>query len=242
MKNLDADTWYEVCMKSRADALTDRFGPTSPPDQVFKPQDEQWEMRIPGFAFLRYAPSKGRGFWLYITHGLAQPCDMKSYQDGLEDELSGFGVEFAFATATEEAWPFSLLEMLAEYALQGTKPILPLDRIPSTDLMEESLGGHLLALQDPGYYTEIETCSGAFHIVHLTGVTSREIASAKKCEGAIGSAILEAVLHQTGLGCVTARSRPCLTDRADFSDIWQTCKDDIMPPGSNRKKPFWKLW
>ena len=220
------ESWYEESMASRERALATRFGPTSPPDQVFKPDDQNWEMTIPGFAFLRYPPSSDRAFWLYLTHGLAQPAELEDFQRGFDGDLSGFGVEFALSTPEEEAWPFRMLEVLASYSLSGSQPVLPGDRIPSSDLMEEARGGNLLALHDPGYPSEVGTLSGTFHIIHLVGATA-EIKKAKDYLGDVGSRILELVLREFGVGCVTDRKRPCLTARRDFERVWKRCEAQV---------------
>jgi hypothetical protein len=221
------DNWYEAAMESRERKLADQFGPMSPPNQVFKPQDENWEMTIPGFAFLRFPPTQKRKFWLYITHGLSQPSEFSDFQQGFDGGLSGLGVEFALASPQEEAWTFNLLELLAQYTLKASKPILPLERIPASDLMNESQGGHLLALSAPGYPTELHTLSGIVHVVHLVGVTADETKKAKEYPGAIGSQILEHVLHHFGIVCDTDRSRESITKRPDFDKIWKSCASQI---------------
>lgn len=238
-----ADTWYEDSMQSREDALIERFGPFSPAGQVFRPQNVSWDMEIPGFAFLRFPPTDTRSFWLYVTHGLAQPLNAEEFKEGKAGGLSGFGVEFALATSAEEAWPFTMLEALSSYALSGSKPVLPLHRIPSCDLMENAAGGHLLALEAPGYATAIDTLSGNFHIVHLVGITGAEAVRAKQLEGVEGSKILECVLHRLGVGCVTDRKRACLTQLSDFDSTWRACAGEPPEePTGEKKKPFWKVW
>ena len=237
-----SENWYEACMKSREDALFEHFGPTAPVDRVVKPQDEIWEMTIAGFAFLRYPPCEGRAFWLYVTHGLSQPCSAEEVRASTAEGLSGLGVEFAFATSLEEAWPFTLLEMLASYALLGTKPVLPLDRIPAGDLMIEAPGAHLLAMEKPGYDIEVQTHSIGFSLVHLVGATAAESAKAKEYEGALGSVILEAVLHECGIGGITDRNRECVTARTDFEEVWRACEARFLPNVPGKKKPFWKIW
>lgn len=237
------DTWYEDSMQSREDALVQRFGPFSPAGQVIKPQDEGWDLTIPGFAFLRFPPTETRPFWLYVTHGLTQPIEAEDFEAGKSGGQSGFGVEFALATSTEEAWPFTMLEALSSYTLSEGNPVLPSHRIPSSDLMENAPGGHLLALESPGYDTSFTTVSGEFHIVHLVGVTGAEVAEAKQLEGAEGSKALECALHQLGVGCITDRKRECLTLHPKFESTWQVCKGEL--PGklvAERKKPFWKIW
>ena len=216
--------WYEESMRSREEAWATRFGPSSPPDQVFKPRNEQMEFTVPGFAFLRFPPGEGRDFWLYVTHGLAQPATFADFTEGFNGDLSGNGVEFAFATKEEEAWPLTMLERLSSYALSGTKPISPLDRIPASDLMEEKRGGHILVLSEPGYNNEIHSLSGTFFLFHMVGVTADEIAKAKEYEGAVGSKILELALRECGIGCVTDRGRNSITTRPNFASVWEACE------------------
>ncbi|MBI1889414.1 MAG: suppressor of fused domain protein [Burkholderiales bacterium] len=235
-------TWYEDAMQSREVALIARFGPYSPEDKVFKPQNQALETAIPGFAFLRFPPSEGRPFWLYITHGLSQPSEPEESEKRDQERLSGFGIEFALATRVEEAWPFTMLEALTSYALQGIKPVLPWDRVPSSDLMENAPGGHLLALQAPGYDTQIITATGKFHIVHLVGVTSAEVTKAKLRPGVEGSKALECVLHRLNVGCVTDRKRECLTDSMEFEAAWVACNEQPALINDEKKKPFWKIW
>lgn len=220
MTHLNEENWYEAVMESREDALRERFGPTAPPDMVIKSEDESWEMTIPGFAFLRYPPTALRPYWLHVTHGLSQP---QSYEDACYPNatgLSGFGIEFAIATPGEENWPIQLLDSLSSYAMSGQRPVLPLDRIPSSDLMEEAPGGAVLMMADPGYDNKITILSGEFRITHMVGITAAEYRRAKGYPGLIGSKILEGVLRELGVGCVTDRKRPCLTRRPEFAEAW----------------------
>jgi hypothetical protein len=213
----EEETWYEDAMKAREDAFGRAFGPTSPRGQVLKPHDQSWELRIPGFAFLRYPPRGNRKFWLYLTDGLSQPASYADYRAGRADEV---GVELAIATAREEAWPLAMLELVAHYAVTSGRPILPHQRLPAGDLMAEAAGGHLLALADPGYPTEFRPAGGPVRIVHLVGVTAAEAERAKQLAGTRGSEILEDVLRAAGVGCVTDRQRPGVTRRADFDALW----------------------
>ena len=158
------ETWYEDAMASREQALATVLGLNSPPNQVFKPADQNFELTVPGFAFLRYPPAAERPFWLYVTHGLAQPAEFEAFSEGFAGEGSGYGVEFALATAVEETWPFPMLELLANYVLGSLKPVFPGDRIPASDLMEEARGGGLMALPTPAF-TEFKTLSGTFDLV-----------------------------------------------------------------------------
>jgi Suppressor of fused protein (SUFU) len=222
----DAETWYADAMKAREDAFGRAFGPTSPPGQVLKPQNEQWELRIPGFAFLRYPPRGNRKFWLNLTHGLSQPASYRDYRAGRADEI---GVEFAIATAREESWPLAMLELVAQYAVTSGRPILPHQRLPAGDLMAEAPGGHLLALADPGYPTEFRPAGGPVRAVHLVGVTAAEAERARRLPGAAGSEILENVLRAAGVGCVTDRQRPSLTRRPDFEALWSEAASHLAP-------------
>ena len=218
-----AGSWYEDAIVSREKAFAGQFGPASPVQQVFKPQNEKLDEVMPGFAFLRYSPSGERPYWLYFTHGLSQPGTHGDFDKGFNGGPSGFGVEFGIATAKEEMWPFAVLELLTAYTMQGTKLVMPPDRIPASDVMEAE-GGHLLAMADPGYPLEIATLSGAVRIIHMIGVTGAEIEKANAYPGEVGSRILELVLREFGVGCITDRRRACLTLRPDFQDVWQACE------------------
>lgn len=212
-------------MLSREKVLAEQFGTTSPSDVVFKPASEHLDLAIPGFAFLRYPPSDRHPFWLYVTHGLSQPMEANDLE--ASGGLSGFGVEFALATSAEESWPLRMLESVTSYTLTAEKLILPLHRIPAGDLMEEAPGGHLLAVEDPGYKTQFHSISGTFHIVHLVGVTASEIHKAKSHAGTVGSAILECALRKFGLVCVTDRQRLSIVGRTGFDAIWVDCETAI---------------
>lgn len=220
----DEDTWYEDAMKAREDAFGQAFGPTSPRGKVLKPQNEQWELRVPGFAFLRYPPRGERKFWLYLTHGLSQPGSPEEFAAG---SRAGLGVEFALATAREEPWPLAMLELVAQYAVGSGRPILPHQRLPANDLMAEAPGGHLLALADPGYPTDLRIAGAPLRIVHLVGVTGAEADRAKQLPGMTGSEVLERVLHAAGVGCVTDRQRPSLTRRPDFEALWAAAAEAV---------------
>lgn len=228
------DSWYEEAMASREQAFRKVFGPSSPVDQVFKPAEEDFDLIVPGFAFLRFPPSKGRAFWLYVTHGLAQPAEFEDFCEGFNGGGSGYGIEFALATAEEEAWPFTLLELLARYLLSNSRPILPGDRIPSSDLMEEAPGGGLMALPTRSF-PEFKTLTGTFDVIHFVGATAGEIKMAKTYPGHKGSWILELVLRHFGTDGVTDRKRACTTKSPDFARIWRECEartpPDEGPPG-----------
>jgi hypothetical protein len=214
------ETWYEDAMASREQELASVLGPSSPADQVFKPADESFELTVPGFAFLRYPPAANRPFWTYVTHGLSQPAEFEDFCEGFAGDGSGFGLEFALATAAEEAWPLPMLELLSKYVLGSSRPVLPGDRIPASDLMEEARGGGLMALPTPAF-AEFKTLSGTFDIVQLVGITAGELNKAKTYPGHVGSQILELVLQEFGIGGITDRKRACTTRIADFDQIWQ---------------------
>ena len=222
------ETWYEASMASREQELANIFGPSSPASQVFKPADQNFELNVPGFAFLRYPPAANRPFWLYVTHGMAQPAEFEDFCDGFAGGGSGFGIEFAVATAAEETWPFSILEMLADYVLSSSKPIFPGDRIPVSDLMEEAPGGGLMVLPTPSF-PDVKTLSGTFRFVQLVGITARELNKAKSHPGRVGSQILELVLRNFGVGVLTDRKRACATTNPDFDRIWPEMCLRVVP-------------
>ena len=222
------ETWYEDAMASREQVLASVFGPSAPADQVFKPADENLELTVPGFAFLRYPPVPNRVFWLYITHGLAQPAEFEDFRDGFAGEGSGYGVEFGLATAAEETWPFPMLELLSKYVLGSSKPVFPGDRIPASDLMVEARGGGLMALPTPAF-SEFKTLSGTFDVIQLVGITAGELKKAKGYPGYVGSKILELVLEEIGIGGITDRKRACMTRNPDFDRIWQEKSSKVEP-------------
>jgi hypothetical protein len=195
---------------------------------VFKPADENLELTVPGFAFLRYPPAVNRPFWLYLTHGLAQPAQFEDFCEGFGGEGSGYGVEFALATAAEETWPFPMLELLAKYLLGSSRPVLPGDRIPASDLMEEARGGALMALPTP-VFAEFKTLSGNFDVIQLVGITAGELKKAKTYPGHVGSRILELVLRDIGIGGITDRKRACTTRSPNFDQIWQQKSLKVEP-------------
>lgn len=222
------ESWYAEAMASREREFRKVFGPNSPTDMVFKPADESFEMVIPGFAFLRFPPTDDRPHWLYVTHGIAQPAEFEDFYDGFNGEGSGYGIEFALATANEETWPFTVLELLARYMLSGSQPILPGDRIPSSDLMEEARGGALMALPTPNF-PEFKTLSGTFDVIHFVGATAGEIQKARTYPGHQGSKILELVLRHFGIGVKTDRKRACTTKDRDFERVWRECEAKTPP-------------
>ena len=195
---------------------------------MFKPADQNFELTVPGFAFLRYPPAAERPFWLYVTHGLAQPAEFEAFCEGFAGEGSGYGVEFALATAVEETWPFPMLELLANYVLGSLKPVIPGNRIPASDLMEEARGGGLMALPTPAF-TEFKTLSGTFDVVQLVGITTGELKKAKTHPNRVGSQILELVLRKIGVSGITDRKRACATRSSDFERIWQEKRLIVEP-------------
>jgi len=233
--NKPEDTWYEDAMTAREDVFASAFGPASPSGKVFSPNNAQLFLAIPGFAFLRYPPTPTRPFWLYLTHGLSQPENYAEFEASIKGTSARrLRIEFGIATSQEESWPFQLLEMLSTYVLKSGTLILPSDRIPSSGLMKQDKGDHLLALNNPGYKTDMSTILGhAIHIVHLVGTTAEEIAKAKEQTEISGSLVLEKALKSFGIGCVTDRKRESITLRTDFPKIWKKCTAEARDEENN---------
>lgn len=215
-----SSTWYEQSIASREQELEKQFGPY----EAYTLDNEELEETFPGFAFLCFPPTQERPCWLYVTHGLSQPTEYSEFREGHAGGLSGFGIEFAIATREEEEWPFDMLELLSLYILNGDKPVLPLDRIPASDLMSERSGGYLLVLAKPYHPNRFRMLSGSIHLLFLVGITHTEAMKAQRYEGTIGSQILECVLNKFGVGCITDRGRRSMTDSADFEQVWRSCE------------------
>ena len=207
--------WYEDAMQAREEALAEAFGPTSPPDQVIMPTDASLRELSPGFALLRFAPNEQQSFWLYVTHGVSQP---QREEDAHKD--ADLGSEFAIAAPDDAPWPVAMLSVLASYAMNSGRPIRVHDRLPASDLMQDSPGGALLVLADPGLPTEFSTRRGSFELRVTLGVTAQEAQRARKMPGRDGSAVLEAVLADLEAGCVTDRDRADLTRTPAFKRAW----------------------
>jgi hypothetical protein len=226
------ETWYEEAIASRERALANVLGPSSPANQVFKPADQNLELKVPGFAFLRYPPGTNRRYWLFVSHGFAQPAEFRDFCEGFAGDGSGYGFEFALATAAEETWPFSMLEFLSLYFLNSGRKVYAGDRIPASDLMVESAGGALMALPSPTF-AAINTLTGSFNVVQLVGITAGELEKARSYPGRVGSRVLESVLKVLGIGGVTDRNRECTTRNPDFDRIWLEESLKIEPEALN---------
>jgi len=208
--------WYDDTMLARETALHEAFGPTSPRDQVILPTDESLYLSCPGFSILRFPRAKDRPFWLYVTHGLSQPARAADAKKG-----RFIGAEVALATPRSVKWPVAMLELIAGYLLHSPRPLVAHDRLPASDLMEVAPGGALLALADPGVTTVFETPRGTFELRVLVGTTPEESAAARALPGRTGSAVLEEVLRELGIGCVTDRKRACAAGTAAFRAAWR---------------------
>ena len=87
--------------------------------------------------------------------------------------------------------------------------------------MADGPGGGFLVLAKPGHATRFETTRGTFELLTVVGATAGELAAARELPGRTGSAVLEAVLHASGIGCVTDRKRTCLTKTTGYRQAWR---------------------
>jgi hypothetical protein len=214
-------------MLAREKALTTVFGDSDPPEAV-TPPDPALAAAWTGGGVKRFKPNGTRKHWLYCTHGLAQPfptelAQLKPASDA--DALSGFGLEYVLTTNEPADWPLQLLFSMARRVLLDEKAplFLPGHR---TSLKGSVLGGMVATLGD--YETDLRLPGGGCTLVHLVGVTTEELETAKSLGGtARGTGVLLEVLEVLGVGVATDPKRASVTQHPDFSKHWENALKNI---------------
>jgi hypothetical protein len=234
---------FAAHMKAREDAYEHIFGQTDPPDQILSPSDEQLRDNWPGGGVYAFPPRGTRKAWHYVTHGLSQPFSDPAAEEATEDEadeerVSGLGIELVIATPERSDWAPSLLVDCVRYLMfdEGAQLIVPGDRMPTSAFKiyaPESALAAMIATTSDDYGHHILLPAGQCTLVHLLGVTDRELARAKDANGGGGGAegtfVLAEVLRALGPGFVTDLGRPCATADARFEAAWTEAASALAP-------------
>jgi len=227
-----AERLFAAHMKAREEAFAQIFGPTEPPDRILSPADPELLENWPGGGVYAFPPRGGRGGWHYATHGLAQPFgeeELAPAAPGDEERFSGLGIELVIATKEPEEWAPSLLIDFVRYLLfqEDAELIVPGDRIP-TEAFELYAPGsrlsHVIATTSDEYPSDIRLPGGRCRLVHLLGVTSSEVARAKREASGEGTVALGEALRAIGIvspGLVTDTGRSCGTDDPRFEAAYE---------------------
>jgi hypothetical protein len=222
---------FAAHMKAREDAYEHIFGQTDPPDQILSPSDAQLQESWPGGGVYAFPPRGSRKAWHYVTHGLSQPFSNPDADDAEppeadEGRVSGLGIELVIATPERSDWAPSLLVDCVRYLMfdEQAQLIVPGDRMPTRAFKiyaPESGLAAMIATTSDDYGHHILLPAGQCTLVHLVGVTERELSRAKgEGPGAEGTFVLAEVLRALGPGFVTDLVRPCATTDARFEDAW----------------------
>jgi hypothetical protein len=221
----EGDRIFAAHMKAREDALEAIFGPCDPPDQILSPDDPELMINWPGGGIYAFPPRGERAGWHYVTHGLAQPFgdDDEPREDGMR--WSGLGIELVVATPDRSEWAPSLLVDFVRYLLfqDDAELIVPGDRIPTSAFRTYTEGSelsHVIATISPEYEHELMLPAGRCTLVHLVGVTTKEIERAKSADSGEGTIALGEALRRLGPGYVTDTKRTCTTAQSGFDAAW----------------------
>lgn len=136
------------------------------------------------YGVFEFAPTEGRGSWLYVTSGQSNPWDTPP-DEYREDALSGAGVEFSIETQENGDWAIRFLLRMLAYDLLlaaghfGEKPPFRLhDRIPIGGPLDGSAGTAVTnaILHAPeSYPISFQLPSGKVEILQFIGVTDDEV-------------------------------------------------------------------
>jgi hypothetical protein len=153
---------------------------------------EEIDPRWLHYGVFKCAPTDKRDTWVYVTSGMSN-----AWEADEPEEYSGFGTEFIPETDNECDWAINALRSLVAFNIllsvghYGDKPLIDYgDRIP---LSIEPNISNLMVVKPKNFPASFELVSGKVDILQVTGITSQELAFAKKK----GSDILAEKLFNT---------------------------------------------
>lgn len=202
--------WFERVWEYREEKLyPDLFGTRNTDGiyvltfELFKERFDtnQIDPRWLNHGVLRYEPTAASPTWKYVSSGLSN-----AWEDDTPNpaEASGYGLEFAIETETEEPWALSVaLNIVAYQLLLGVgrlgeaRVIGDFNRIPLNAPIDgkSSPVTHLMVVPGREEWQDLQLESGTFSILHLVGITSDEAQLARER----GSDVLIAALKERTL-------------------------------------------
>lgn len=228
----DSEFAFAAHMQARENAYDSIFGVSHPEGKIIVPTDGNLMLNWPGGGVYQYAPNEKRTGWHYITHGLSQPYEPKLEVE-TEEIYSGFGIELVISTPDLNNWAPDVLLNLVKYLLfqENSRPINPYDRFPCNGplvLNTDTKLTYLLAVLSPEYENELKLPGGYCDLVHLVGVTDKEISYAINWGNSNGgSIILSNILFKHGVGTLSDPERPCLSETIDLEKIWNETETEL---------------
>jgi hypothetical protein len=223
---------FAAHMLARENAYAFIFGASHPDGKIIVPNDIDLRANWPGGGVYRYEPDQNKTGWHYVTHGLSQPYEPQRVVES-EECYSGLGIELIMSTPDLNSWAINVLFKLVDYLLfdENSRPIAPYDRLPCNGPLVSGSATkltHLLAVMSPEYENKIRLPGGFCDIVHLVGVTDKEIAYAKRWgRGPGGSVILGEVLFENGVGTLSDPTRQCLSETIDLEKVWLEKQNEL---------------
>jgi hypothetical protein len=141
-----------------------------------------------------FAPTEARPCWMYVTSGLSNPWnwddESNTASDPTTDVMSGFGMEFLFATPQQGDWAIRYLQTLLAYDIllycdcfPDRGPIGPGNRVsfnaPLNRDPECALRGAIVSRAD-AFPSGFVLPSGQVEFFTVTGVADDEISFARE--------------------------------------------------------------
>lgn len=181
----DTNDWFERIWEYREEVVyRELFGSavegifTIPPSrlELGNLSDPRW-MTCGAF---RFAPTKDRDSWLYVSSGLSNEWFENSPD---RDSTSGFGCEFVLETTIKEEWPIHRLHQIMCYHIglsvgrfPGSDPLMTGFRVPlgsPIDFRNSKL--EFLLLVTPARFPSLLTQeSGTADFIQLVGISEGE--------------------------------------------------------------------
>lgn len=183
--------WFERIWEHREEVIyPDLFGGKSegiftiPPSQL-----ERGQLSGPRWftcGVFRFAPTKNRDSWLYVSSGLSNEW-FENTPD--IDSTSGFGCEFVLEATDKEEWPIHRLHQVMCYQIglcvgryPGSEPLTAGYRVPlggPIDFRDSKLA-FLLLIAPTRFSTLLLQDSGVANFIQLVGISESERNVAKE--------------------------------------------------------------
>jgi suppressor of fused protein SUFU len=187
--------WFERVWEYREETLYPQLFGTRNTEGIYVLTFELFEQRFKtnqidprwlNHGVLRYEPSTSSPTWKYVSSGLSNAWEDDRPQP---TQPSGYGIEFALETASEESWALQVVLNLVAYQLLlgvgrfgEARVIGDFHRIPLNAPIdgESSSVTHLLVVPARENWQELPLESGTFSILHLVGITADEAQFARE--------------------------------------------------------------
>jgi hypothetical protein len=182
---MEDNDWFQSIWEHREVTLYPTlFGPESegiftiPYERLATAQltDPRW----PTCGVFRFAPTKERSTWLYISSGLSNEW----FEERPDPQaVSGFGCEFVIETPDRADWPIQRLHQIMCYQMglclgryEGSDPLSIGFRVPlgsPIDFRESALQ-FLLLIEPIGFTPKLLQKSGTADLIELVGISQSE--------------------------------------------------------------------